>query len=106
MTGESKQRPPAARAAARPSSVHRGPEPHSSAWFEALTAMNPLQAAMTGAAVRAAGREDCCTVCGDVPAPIYDVLEGDGLPVRLCTDCHGFQTEGFGLKVRPRNVGR
>jgi hypothetical protein len=52
----------------------------------------PEQAAHTAATIRAAGRSDVCSVCGDEPARDY-FLEDDDLPMdavstlRLCSDC-------------------
>ena len=54
---------------------------------------------MTGAVTEAADRLDVCSVCGDRPAPVYDLVETPFLSVRLCADCAAIQTAAFGLRV-------
>lgn len=64
--------------------------PHTPEWFASLREWNPKQAAMTDAAIRAAGSLDICTVCADEPARDFVLLStpaaGPGT-LRLCDDC-------------------
>ncbi|WP_122559361.1 YiiX/YebB-like N1pC/P60 family cysteine hydrolase [Pseudomonas viridiflava] len=64
--------------------------PHSPEWFASLREWNPKQAAMTEAAIRAAGSLDVCTVCADEPVRDFVLLSipaaGPGT-LRLCDDC-------------------
>lgn len=80
------------------------PEPHTPAWFPVLAGINPRQAAMAAAVVARAGRLDVCSVCGDVPAPVYRIDADAPLLVRLCDDCRAIQRDGFGLRATA--VGR
>jgi hypothetical protein len=68
------------------------PTPHSTEWFEALTAANPQQAMQTATLVKAAGRQDICSICGDDPASDYKLIRPaprkDAVAsIRLCNDC-------------------
>jgi len=64
--------------------------PHTPEWFASLREWNPIQAAMTEAAIRATGRSDVCSVCADDPAWDYALVSapaaGPGT-FRLCGDC-------------------
>jgi hypothetical protein len=80
--------------------------PHSQEWFSALEAFNPAQAAMTRAVVAAAGRTDVCSICGDDPAAIYELIGRTSAPgavktMRLCVDCwtirRSMYAESFGF---------
>ncbi|MBI4995964.1 MAG: hypothetical protein HZC22_03515 [Rhodocyclales bacterium] len=67
-------------------------QPHTPAWFEALTLWDPMQAEMARAAIAAAGHVDVCSVCGDDPARDYRLAEANRPPagvdtLRLCDDC-------------------
>jgi hypothetical protein len=73
------------------------PEPHTSEWFEAMTRINPQQAAMTSMAVEVAGTPDVCTVCGDEDSEVY-IADDPHMKLRLCDDCHRMQ-EMQGLRV-------
>ena len=66
--------------------------PHSSEWFDALAAFNPAQALHTRAILRAAGRSDVCSVCGDDPASDFQMVspipdQSSVAAIRLCDDC-------------------
>ncbi|MDR6962086.1 hypothetical protein J2W43_006107 [Pseudomonas brassicacearum] len=69
--------------------------PHSSEWFASLRDWNPKQAAMTEAAVTAAGTSDVCSICADAPARDYAFVSppaaGPGT-IRLCDDCLDIQS--------------
>jgi hypothetical protein len=67
-------------------------KPHTREWFKALERTNPQQAAMTRRALTVAGREDGCSVCGDVPATNLKLVSPPPAPdavatLRLCGDC-------------------
>jgi hypothetical protein len=78
-------------------------DPHTPLWFAALMRINPRQAALTEDAMAKAGRDDGCSICGDDPAPIYDVCEPPYFPLRLCADCWTLQRECFGRLLLLRN---
>jgi hypothetical protein len=67
-------------------------KPHTKEWFLALRAVNPAQANHTRQILKAAGRDDVCSVCGDHPASDFRIVSG-GIPagaptqIRLCDDC-------------------
>jgi hypothetical protein len=66
--------------------------PHNEEWFAELERADPKKAAMTKAAIQAMGRDDCCSICGDDPAPLHRLqgkfLPGERVPtLRLCGDC-------------------
>lgn len=79
-----------------------GLDPHTPAWFAALALINSRQAGVTATIVARARRLDVCSVCGDVPAPIYDLAAPPHLSIRLCRDCLDCQRGMFGLRVRER----
>lgn len=70
--------------------------PHSSAWFEALLEINVRQAHMTQALIQRAGSPDCCTFCGELPAPIFTQARLPNLTARLCTDCLSIRAKLYG----------
>ncbi len=76
--------------------------PHSGAWFETLLELDPVKALMTGTLVHQTARIDVCSICGDMPAPIYDALDEPYLPLRLCDDCVRIRTTGFGERLQRR----
>lgn len=76
--------------------------PHSSVWFEALLEINVMQALATGAIITQTKREDGCTFCGDLPAPIYDDLDEPYLPLRLCDECFDLRTTEFRERLQRR----
>jgi hypothetical protein len=78
-------------------------DPHTPLWFAALMRINPRQAALTVDALTMAGRDDACSICGDCPAPIYEVCEPPYVPLRLCADCWTIQRQCCGLLLLPRN---
>lgn len=78
-------------------------EPHTPEWFAALCETHPHRAAMTCQVVTLAGRLDVCSICGDLPAPVYDDLDPPYLPLRLCDDCLTMQRDGFGERLRRRS---
>ena len=80
----------------------RHPRPHSYKWLDALRQVNPRQAAHAAAVVRLAGRGDVCSVCGDRPARDYDDADPPYRSIRLCDDCRGIQTIGFGARLTLR----
>jgi hypothetical protein len=66
--------------------------PHSSEWFDALAAFNPAQVAHTRTILKAAGRDDVCSICGDDPASDFQIVlpfpdQNAVATVRLCDDC-------------------
>jgi hypothetical protein len=68
------------------------PIPHSPEWFAALDRQNPMQAAQTRTAIKAAGSDEVCSVCGDDPANDYQLAPGMApehavVSLRLCDDC-------------------
>ena len=68
---------------------------------------NPQQAFHTAAIIKAAGREDACSICGDEPAHDY-VLANEAhakdmiATLRLCRDCH-FIRHKSGERFEPLN---
>ncbi|TKJ60306.1 hypothetical protein PspCFBP13506_20040 [Pseudomonas sp. CFBP13506] len=68
--------------------------PHSSEWFASLREWDAKQAAMTKAAISAAGSSDVCSICADDPARDYAFVSpptaGPGT-IRLCEDCFDIQ---------------
>jgi hypothetical protein len=80
-------------------SLHR---PHTSAWFEQLMQVNPAQAMMTGATIRAVGHDRCCSTCGDEQAADYVLIEPSHTPTfRLCADCVEIRAGMFNEHYRP-----
>src|SRR5690606_27946673 len=80
--------------------------PHSSEWFEALLEANPQQAQHTAQIVKLAGREDVCSVCGDIESQEYQILKMQFAPgvvasIRLCQDCKSIREGGFGEDFIP-----
>ncbi|OJV40263.1 MAG: hypothetical protein BGO25_03720 [Acidobacteriales bacterium 59-55] len=70
--------------------------PHSAEWFDALEVWDPIQAAMTRAAIETFESADICSVCGDEPAQDYYLPKpfrpGGGVDsLRLCEDCLGIR---------------
>lgn len=64
--------------------------PHTPEWFDSLRKWNPVQAAMTEAAITATGSLDVCTICADEPARDYVLLSipaAGPSTLRLCDDC-------------------
>jgi len=67
-------------------------KPHTKEWFAALEKVNPNQAAHTRQIIGLAGRDDVCSICGDVESADYKVASEQTLPgaintLRLCADC-------------------
>jgi len=67
-------------------------EPHSPEWFSALDSFLPAQAAHTRQILKAAGRKDVCSICGDDPAEDFKIVEENlaanaVASIRLCADC-------------------
>jgi len=67
-------------------------KPHTAEWFAALEKVAPHQAERTRYIIRLAGREDICSICGDVESDDYKVASEQSLPgvidtLRLCSDC-------------------
>jgi len=74
---------------------------HSPEWFKALQEINPAQAAQTQKILSLAGRDDVCSICGDDPAPEYE-LAGEKAPtLRLCDDCRDLRLSMYGEKFLP-----
>ena len=76
--------------------------PHTAEWFGSLRDWDPKQAAMTQAAIQAAGSLDVCSVCGDDPVCDYALVimpaAGPGT-LRLCDDC--FRIRSVSEQMRP-----
>jgi len=67
-------------------------KPNSPEWLAALESFDQVQAAHTRTILRAAGREDVCSICGDEPASDYKLVSPkpyrDAVAtIRLCEDC-------------------
>ena len=80
------------------------PKPHSKAWFAALETFNPSQANHTRAILKAAGRDDVCSVCGDFPAEDLELVGANAPPlasIRLCQDCRVIQSAIEGESYQP-----
>lgn len=80
--------------------------PHSSEWFSALDVFDPAQAAHTRQILKAAGRSDVCSVCGDHPAEDFQMVGENVHPVavasiRLCDDCRNMRQAMNGEKYEP-----
>jgi hypothetical protein len=76
-------------------------KPHSPEWFEALEKSNPKQAAQTRQILSASGRDDGCSVCGDIPARDYTLASEQAVAavvatLRLCQDCLGIRRDVHG----------
>lgn len=69
--------------------------PHTPEWFASLREWNPNQAAITEAAVQAAGNSNVCSICGDELVCDYALVStpaaGPGT-LRLCDDCFGIRS--------------
>ena len=81
-------------------------KPHSSEWFETLLRANPGQAQHTAQIIKLAGRNDICSVCGDVESGEYQILKMEFAPgvlatIRLCDDCKGIREQGLGESFIP-----
>ncbi len=76
-------------------------QPHTPEWFEALRKQNPQQAAMTEQIVKAAGRTDVCSICGDADSNPYRMVGDPGLTLRLCDDCKAMQKSMYGSSFDP-----
>lgn len=76
--------------------------PHSAEWFETLLELDTVQAMMTGAVLVRKGRIDVCSICGDTPAPIYDLTDELFLPIRLCDNCRLVRLHLFGERYERR----
>lgn len=88
----------------RPHSSPQQLTPHTSAWFDAILQVDTDKALMTGSIVAHAGRLDVCSICGDAPAPIYDLLDDPFPPVRLCAECLGIRQAMFAESYQPRRT--
>lgn len=78
--------------------------PHSDGWFDALTRLDPRQAAMTKRIVSEAGSAEVCGVCGDAPANDYQLVGVDFAPdtpatIRLCRDCKSIREGSLGERL-------
>ena len=78
--------------------------PHSSEWFAALRAWDPIKADATEHIINLAGSHEVCSVCGDEPASDYRLeeihrLAGGIDTLRLCSDCVAIRKRG-GEKFR------
>lgn len=74
-------------------------KPHSADWFKALNSFNRQQAEHTHTILRAAGRDDVCSICGDEPASDYELVVPAPSAkavstVRLCGDCRLIREQG------------
>jgi hypothetical protein len=82
------------------------PEPHSAEWFTALGVFDPRQAATTRQILKAVGRKDVCSVCGDHPAEPLRIVAAN-LPaeavasIRLCADCRKMRWQMYGEVFEP-----
>ncbi len=81
-------------------------KPHTAEWFAALEKVAPRQAEHTRQIVRLAGREDVCSICGDVESADYKVASEQSLPgvidtLRLCSDCVKIRKETEGEVFHP-----
>ncbi|WP_296468130.1 YiiX/YebB-like N1pC/P60 family cysteine hydrolase [Rhodoferax sp.] len=76
--------------------------PHTSEWFASLREWNPKQAAITEAAIQAAGSSDVCSVCADESVRDYVLISmpsaGPGT-LRLCDGC--FRIRSVDESMRP-----
>ncbi len=66
-------------------------KPHSPEWFRALEDFDPSKAAMTWSVIKKFGFE-VCSICGDVPAHDYQLIDGfmernAVATIKLCDDC-------------------
>jgi hypothetical protein len=69
-----------------------GLQPHSPEWFSAMDNWDPVKAAVTRFVIDQEGRDDVCSICGDIPASDYrreKAFRPAGGPdtLRLCEDC-------------------
>ena len=84
---------------------YRG-EPHTSEWFEAMMMANGQQAHHTMAIVaKAKGKKEVCSICGDEPAPVYEVVsptppDGTVATIRLDDDCMAIRKANFGERFK------
>lgn len=73
--------------------------PHTSEWFAAMQAWDPIKAQATKKVVELAGSNAVCSVCGDEPAADYRLEQkqrqsGGVDTLRLCSDCHEIRRRG------------
>lgn len=67
--------------------------PHTSEWYEAMMDFDTPKVLHTMAIVAAAGSEEVCSVCGDEPSLIVDLVgNAQAPPLRLCEDCIEIRT--------------
>lgn len=78
--------------------------PNSPEWIKAVKERNLRQGQMTEMVVRASGREDICSICGDEPSVEYRRTNTDAAVanIRLCADCLGMQS-AQGVQLVPVN---
>lgn len=65
--------------------------PNSEAWLAQLAKIDPKQAAATRELIKAAGKAEICSLCGDPPAGDF-TLPTKPLIMRLCKECHMIAT--------------
>lgn len=83
-----------------------GLKPHTPEWFSALEKVAPHQAEQTRAVIRLAGRDDVCSICGDVDSADYKIVSEQSAPgvidtLRLCGDCLKIRKEMQGELFHP-----
>ena len=85
--------------APEPQNPRDDPDPNTSAWFDRLHTLNPMQAMFTKQIVTRAGRLDVCTVCGDHASTEVRLSDTPYLRLRLCRDCQLIQQTVLGLRI-------
>jgi hypothetical protein len=76
-------------------------KPHSPAWFQALEQFDPILAAHARNVVKAVGKNDICSVCGDEAAMVYKRIKPN-LPddavatILLCDFCRDLRASAYG----------
>ena len=66
--------------------------PHTKAWFDLLEQLDPQQAILTKDVLAKAGNSEVCSVCGDISARDYQLLDeyksaDTEMTIRLCKEC-------------------
>ena len=78
--------------------------PHTPAWFRELRRIDPKKAAITNASVERTGQVDGCSICGDTPAPTFELVSEPWLPLRLCADCVEIRVRFYGEHYQRRDA--
>jgi hypothetical protein len=70
--------------------------PHTPEWFRAMQDFDPVKAEIAKDAIASSGRAEVCSICGDLPADDYQIIDrympsNAVATIRLCDDCLRFK---------------